>query len=267
MPKSKSRIQVVKSLGDPFEVLDEEKRREVEANFGHRLRWNTWLYVMLITAYCSMLNVGISSPIPKNAFVKKLEQLIKHATSVRNDLTSNDLPTLPKQAARGWKFGNRVLAEIQKRQIVDFKKEAASDSFPFTRDYYLVGALDTLIVIADWIRQDFADPEYRNFSPELAWDIWVCMLTDLLKEVGLPTRVSKAQIDPRSKTSPFLLFIKSLQANYPKFKRHFHSDQALAQAISRARKNHQPVDFDQFTAHVSNLLEAQIPSLYRKARS
>jgi hypothetical protein len=73
------------------------------------------------------------------------------------------------------------------------------------------------------------------------WVDWIVEVTDLLNQYGLPTGARK-DID-KNKTglpSPFVIFIRELQQLIePQYRQHTHSDEALADAITRARSSRQ----------------------------
>lgn len=71
--------------------------------------------------------------------------------------------------------------------------------------------------------------EGRNWN-ELVWN-----LSEFAKSQGLPNGVSKS--DDRGKASPFVAFIRELQASFPeRFRRHSSTNAALAEAITVARR-------------------------------
>jgi hypothetical protein len=72
-----------------------------------------------------------------------------------------------------------------------------------------------------------------------AWNRWIVELTDLMERNRLPTAASISQ--PKladANTSPFVRFVKELQHSIPKkYRRSYHSDVALTEAIKRARRS------------------------------
>jgi hypothetical protein len=75
-------------------------------------------------------------------------------------------------------------------------------------------------------------------SERSIWDLWVTTLTSTLRENGLPTSVRKDSDKQKGHLpSPFVALIRELQKSLPpKYRPPFHSDEALGQAISRARR-------------------------------
>jgi hypothetical protein len=72
-----------------------------------------------------------------------------------------------------------------------------------------------------------------------AWNRWIVELTDLMERNRLPIAASISQ--PKladANTSPFVRFVKELQHSIPKkYRRSYHSDVALNEAIKRARRS------------------------------
>jgi len=75
------------------------------------------------------------------------------------------------------------------------------------------------------------DPTYKVIGGR-AWRAWVRQLSEILQEHALPTGASKFA----SERSVFVSLVSQLQNRLPApYRRHFHSDQALAKAITDAR--------------------------------
>jgi hypothetical protein len=73
-----------------------------------------------------------------------------------------------------------------------------------------------------------------------AWDIWVDFIAGVVEYYGLPSSVRKDsdKRDPDLVNSQFVLLIKKLQEHLPEeLRRHNQSNEALEQAIHRARKS------------------------------
>jgi len=71
---------------------------------------------------------------------------------------------------------------------------------------------------------------YLTVSEGDAWDSWINVVTLILRDAGLPRDVRKDD-----GTSPFVIFIRELQAKFPAHLYKKRSDSALATAILRAR--------------------------------
>jgi hypothetical protein len=80
------------------------------------------------------------------------------------------------------------------------------------------------------------------FRPGAHWNSWVRRLTEIMQKHRLPKTVPKDS-DKRTRAVPFVALVRELQMCVPRqFRRHTHSDGALAQAIYRARsvRRHHP---------------------------
>lgn len=80
----------------------------------------------------------------------------------------------------------------------------------------------------------------EGFTEGVAWAKLFAELMSLFENNGLPHRVSKGKL--RAKTaqppSPFVRFARKLQEMFPAaaYQRHLHSDDALATALTKARR-------------------------------
>ena len=76
------------------------------------------------------------------------------------------------------------------------------------------------------------DESHHGRSEGHGWKRWVRRLTALFASATLPTGARQ----DKPEASPFVAFVRELQKNLPaEFRRHTHSDAALAKAIGRAR--------------------------------
>jgi hypothetical protein len=81
------------------------------------------------------------------------------------------------------------------------------------------------------VLQDFATLE-GGFKEGGAWRVLIIRLTEFATENNFPSLAGKG-----GKTSPFVKFVGELQKTFPKaFRKHLQSDDALAEAISTARR-------------------------------
>ena len=78
-----------------------------------------------------------------------------------------------------------------------------------------------------------------GFSEGQIWNLWVLMLTDIMKNHRLPYKIRKDTDKRKGETpSPFVALIWELQQSLPKEQRKFtQSHDALAQGIYRARSD------------------------------
>jgi hypothetical protein len=105
---------------------------------------------------------------------------------------------------------------------------------------FLLHTVEAMLVVSSWVEREIADPQFPAYIGSLAWEFWIQMLTSSMQKHGLPYKVSKSTPKPGCGPSPFVTFIQKLQESLPKeFRRYAHSDDAVAQAIVRARRNAQ----------------------------
>ena len=101
-----------------------------------------------------------------------------------------------------------------------------------------VDVLDQLTTISALVSKEISKPTYQGYRPGVAWDGWICDLTLIVNEYGLPSEVRKDvdKKDPLT-VSPFVQFVAELQLHLPEeFHKFGHSNDGLSQAIYRARK-------------------------------
>jgi hypothetical protein len=75
----------------------------------------------------------------------------------------------------------------------------------------------------------------QGFNKGEAWERWIVRLTSIAEKHGLPWRVRKDS-DKQSDQSPFVELIWELQQSVPGTHRRAHSKDALAKAITEARR-------------------------------
>jgi hypothetical protein len=88
------------------------------------------------------------------------------------------------------------------------------------------------------LESDLASKEAQDASHP--WEDWIVELTGLFDQYGLPTSASKGadKAKPGRRPSKFVIFIRELQRLIePQYRRHTHSDEALAAAVTRARSS------------------------------
>jgi hypothetical protein len=104
----------------------------------------------------------------------------------------------------------------------------------------LLANLRTFHIACNTSIKQLNDPVSSAFQSGRAWRQWVVQLTDIVDGASLPTAVRK-DVGGKSKNddqSPFARFVSELQKILPEeSQRHTHSEGALADAISEARKS------------------------------
>jgi hypothetical protein len=86
---------------------------------------------------------------------------------------------------------------------------------------------------------NYLDRTAKNTPSERSvWALWIRTLTSTLRENDLPTSARKDSDKQKGyMPSPFVALVRELQKSLPpKYRPSFHSDEALGQAISRARR-------------------------------
>jgi hypothetical protein len=81
-----------------------------------------------------------------------------------------------------------------------------------------------------------SSPRDQGFSKGEAWDRWIERLTSIAKAHNLPWRVRKDSDKQSDRPSPFVEFVWGLQQFVPGTHRRAHSKDALAKAITEARR-------------------------------
>jgi hypothetical protein len=184
----------------------------------------------------------------KAAFAKKLKKLTNAVLHARSDLTSAPVPEL---SASAFEIRDSFEAELKAFEILNgiFKPLSIKHSFhdvppPFNvvRLSNLINIFDALLLVCNWIHHDSTSGEYSQYVEGFAWNAWICQLSQIMMQQGLPHQVSKASVNPSAKVSPFVKLVDALQSNMPAELRRHHSvpsasKDALAQAIVRARKD------------------------------
>jgi hypothetical protein len=99
-----------------------------------------------------------------------------------------------------------------------------------------VGPIHELVRDCDAVMNRMAIQE--GYRPGEAWDRWIWRVTDILKAAGLPTGARKDTDKNKRASSPFVEFMCLLsRCCLPvKFRRHTHSNNAMAEAIGEARR-------------------------------
>ncbi|MHC2584186.1 hypothetical protein [Bradyrhizobium diazoefficiens] len=105
----------------------------------------------------------------------------------------------------------------------------------------LSGILTSFIVACTKAQAEIDGDGVAGHSPGEAWKTWIRNVVKLLQENGLPTQVRKDTDKNRSGPSPFVRFIDRLQTCFDrKYRRAIQSPEALAEAITRARRGAKP---------------------------
>lgn len=189
--------------------------------------------------------------VPRRRLITKLKQLNKAAASIRSDLTKSALTKVPDSALFVRRtFGEeetayealqailkRLPKKIPPKTLVSGAPAdlpAVRPSFDAVRTAIFQQLLDGLLTLSLWMQEE---EKWVGPRSGTAWEFWIVIVTAIMRRDGLPYQVSKATTNPNAQVSPFVKFVHALQSRLPEdFREHMHSDDALSQAIVRARK-------------------------------
>jgi hypothetical protein len=174
----------------------------------------------------------IERGVPMDEFLSKLDRLRAAASEVTKYLPEMGYRTqaVIDQNKTGFE---RQLAIAHKYFSIPFEEWT-----PVAPWYAYELLLHTLSAIEEIV--PFAKNEIREHGSYFrggVWANWIRWLTIIMKEHGLPYSAPKDSDKRQHEISGFVLFVQELQKHVPTgAQRHVQSLDALAQAISRARK-------------------------------
>ena len=101
----------------------------------------------------------------------------------------------------------------------------------------LTGLLTSFDVACNLSLKELNDPSMPSFEKGEGWNLWIWQLTEIMQKAGLPHGVRKDTAKRKSdKPSHFVALARELQEFLPDgCQQTTHSDDALANAIARAR--------------------------------
>jgi hypothetical protein len=240
MPKRIIRIGIGGATGEPV-FWTEAQIQSIRDALGKQLPKQAWVDIAIATTLYQFAAPGERSALSTKSFISRLQRLDKSLQSVRQSLSMEppEQILLPRKhigdLKRDRRKGISILNQIERR-FFTLKKSNPSHQID-VMFYLLIHAIDALSAVSAWIRYEVSHPQYHGFKEGWTWEIWVSWLTIIMKEHGLPYKVSKGTVHPSAKISPFVNFLWELQAALPKELRRFHhSKDALAQGIWRARR-------------------------------
>jgi hypothetical protein len=241
MPKRIIRIGIGGATGEPV-FWTKAQMQSIRDALGKQLSKQAWVDIAIATSLYQFAAPGERSALSTRNFIPRLQRLDKSLQLVRKSLSKEppEQILLPRKhigdLKRHRRKGISILNQIERR-FFTLKKSNPSHQID-VMFYLLIHAIDALSSVSAWIRYEVSHPQYQGFKEGWTWEIWVTWLTIIMKEHGLPYKVSKGTVHPSAKISPFVNFLWELQAALPKEERRFHhSKDALAQGISRARRN------------------------------
>jgi hypothetical protein len=227
MARPNPRIDVIKRVGKRIAFSDRD-RMAVEAKYGHELTSKQWQQITDVTSVLTIFIPGINVASRARLVLSKFKKLEAAAKSLRSEFKDypDDGNFTPQEIYWGF-FARR---QRPPRQGEEFQ--------------FLEEILGAAIKFSEFAIQQLQKPDPKQPNAWVAhsegdvWNIWVNALTKIMKDSGLPYKIRKdSDKNKRDTQSSFVLFIQELQKALPKECRKFtHSDYALAQGISRARR-------------------------------
>lgn len=161
-------------------------------------------------------------------FVRDVQERLDRIDRTARDL-NRAMQDNPKSDAAGPEFQAQVLIEQCLVELPQVKQDG-------------LGALRqgviALIIAVRRAKEKLGSGVGAGLVEGDAWDMFVCALTKIVTEHRLPSGVSKGLDKSASgASSPFVALVHSLQSTFPpESRRHTASDQAIAQAITVARR-------------------------------
>lgn len=184
----------------------------------------------------------------RTQLLEATQRYVWFARSEKEAVPLSDVEARLSKLKRAAKSLKRAAGSLQSALCEAFKSSAGSGGtyakFVFKRHFFnrqlprktkpiefAIELSTSIIVACDTVLKA------SNSEKNRAWREWVQAITSIAKENKLPTGARK-DTHPGPGSSPFLALVRKLQRCVPKEYRHRdHSDQALAQAISRARRD------------------------------
>jgi hypothetical protein len=229
--------QVPKEGAEPI-AFNDSQRAAVEAAYGKSLSEQIWTKIFVATGLYLNAAPFDRTAVPIKKFLPRLDKLKELAKSLRSDF-AEDVSSNKKSTGRVL-TGDKRLTAIQRQY---FQRQNWTNFYPGASFDLLEHTLNAVEAVCDFMSMELSDPNYAGHSEGWLWNHWICWLTMIVKEHGLPYEVRKDsdKQKPNSPISPFVLFVDELQKCIPnEFRRHSppgsERREALATAIGRARE-------------------------------
>jgi hypothetical protein len=208
-------------LGKPI-VLANEDWREIADAAKIKLTTPILMRLDLSTIFLGALG-QLERSAPSKAVLSKIRKLEKLISAMRHDF-----PNVSDQASELF-FSQ--LAEIQQYAT------RTEEQFQQIGLMFLLELFSHVLMLNQKLLRAILKyavvPDSYKYIEGNVWDLWIILLTTILKNAGLPTEVRKDQ----ENTSKFVIFVREIQARLPSHLYKKRSDDALAKAITRARGN------------------------------
>jgi hypothetical protein len=225
---SEETIVHLKSRGEPFVFADTDWGL-FETRYGHKLTKEVRQLISLTTLIFSFRAPGAPDEmVHVRPMLTKIRKLQLSIDSILHDLSTSGTPP-----------------ETSLEFLYDFvfrSKQQIDIFFPILKFDILGHKLYDLKHLCKLIDTELNDPDCLSSEMTQQWNVWIVMLTLVLRWARLPTKVRK-DVDKQKTESPFVQLVRELQIRMPRSLRRQLSDDSLAQAIYRARKT-VPLDLD-----------------------
>lgn len=230
MARRLAKFRLSKHPGRPLK-FDAAQRGAVEKEYNHKLTETQWKKIADITSYLTLLSPAAASATGLRKLISKFATLQEAAKSLRSEFTDFDDAGVFTPEEIYWGYFSR------------WRTRPPDDEFAF-----LEAILGAVIKYSEFALLQMENPKppestWRSPGSDYIWSIWVNGITKIIKDHNMPYAVRKDS--DKNKTgapSPFVVLIRELQRFMPKECRKFaHSDDALAQGISRARRAHSQI--------------------------
>jgi hypothetical protein len=177
-----------------------DQMERIEGALGKPVSVEVWAQILHATIYSIMNEETWKQHTPSEEFVSLLQRLKDNV-----QLLSSELERLPLlHLGPKWivptddgKFtrvplgeGRRGLLDIVERH---FQLEVPEGKYKNELSTYsiLEWALDAMLVATEFAIREISRPEHGHYRTGNLWNLWIYMLTVIMKEHGLPYKVSK----------------------------------------------------------------------------
>jgi hypothetical protein len=165
---------------------------------------------------------GAEHSAPSTAALKRIKKLAAMVRRLRREFPSENTEDVFKHFEGHFSY---VMQTERQREVF-------GPSFHLDVFSHLLTYLErvTRVIIRDVHPHGESVNEKGSF-----WELWIVLLTNIFDNAGLPTQVRKDHHD-LGEVSPFVIFVRELQARLPQHLSADRKNDALATAIIRARR-------------------------------
>ena len=202
-------------------IFSENQWMLMEKAYGHQLPEPVRAFILLATEALRLVGSAELSAPPLKKMIAKTQKLRDAARSLLEEI---DRPVKDNATWKSFEAMVEATATVVKE-------------FPNEHVQFLM-VVNSVFEGCNLILREWASD--RGLREGRMWDVWVQGISERMQDHGLP-HAARKDVDKRDSSqvnSQFVLLIDELQKHIPKkLRRHAHSSDALAQAISRARKS------------------------------